>query len=62
MPLTVLLSPLMTDDMMITVSTPITMPSTVSPLRSLLARSVSSEMVMVSRTSERFIMRHSSTP
>jgi hypothetical protein len=37
-----------TAEMMITVITPITMPRIVSPLRSLLVRSVSSAMRMVS--------------
>jgi hypothetical protein len=42
-----LLRPLMTDEMVITVVTPMTMPRTVSPERSLLVRSVSSAILMI---------------
>ena len=41
-------SPATTDEMMITVITPITIPRIVSPLRSLLVRSVSSAILTVS--------------
>ena len=41
-----LLSPLMTEEMVITVVTPMTMPRMVSPERSLFARSVSSAILM----------------
>src|SRR5271157_6362789 len=44
-----LLSPLMTDEMVITVVTPITMPRMVNPERSLLARRVSRAILMDSR-------------
>ena len=47
-PATLWFSPLTTDEMVITVITPITMPRMVSPLRSLFARSVSIAMVTVS--------------
>ena len=44
-----LLSPLMTEEMTITVVTPMTMPRMVRPERSLLLRSVSSAILMDSR-------------
>ena len=47
-PSTLVFRPLTTDEMVITVITPITMPRMVNPLRSLLERSVSSAMVTVS--------------
>ena len=43
--LTRLFNPLMTDEIVMTVVTPITMPSTVSPERSLFVRSVSSAIL-----------------
>ncbi len=49
----------MMEEMVITVITPITMPRIVSPLRSLFARSVSSAIWVVSRTSPR-VMRYAS--
>ena len=49
--LTLSLSPRTTDEIPMTTATPMTMPSTVSPERSLLPRMVASDMAMISPNS-----------
>ena len=54
---TLLFRPLTTDEMMMTVMTPMTMPRMVSPLRSLLVRRVSSAILTVSlRSAMRIVL------